>query len=194
MAGRRHPNSLFLAGVSAFAAAAWTGTLRADLAQSSPFLPANADAAGSQAGPSGPIELRGVMPTPQGTSYCIYDSAKKKDVWVGLNEKGNEFVVRSADATTDSVTVDYQGRSLHLVLRTAKVASSGPQGTAPGAVPGGFQGRNPAVLNPTPADEQRRLDAVAQEVRRRRQEREKASQDAQSGQGPGGAPPAVPNR
>jgi hypothetical protein len=176
----------------ALLACACAGRLRADLASSSPFLPANAAAAGAVAGPSGPIELRGVMSTSAGASYCIYDTAKRKDVWVGLNEAGHDFVVKSADPSTDSVMVDYQGRGLKLMLRTAKVT---PMGTAaPGAPVSTPAVASTVVLNPSPADEQRRLDAVTQEVRRRRMERERSAQDAQAGQGPGGAPPPVPNR
>jgi hypothetical protein len=164
----------------------------AELAASSPFLPPNLTGSDAPAGgPSGPVELRGIMATSEGSAYCIYDSTKKTSTWVGLNEKGNEFVVRSADAAGDSITVDYQGRNLRLVLRTAKVASLGnlPSGGPPG---------NPAltssvVFNPTPADEQKRLDAVAAEVRRRRLEREKAFQaSANGGVGPGA--PSPPNR
>jgi hypothetical protein len=165
------------------------GTLRADLASSSPFLPANAAAAGAAAGPAGPIELRGVMSTPGGTAFCIYDTAKKKGVWVGLNETGHDFLVKSADSAADSVSVQYQGRTLSLTLRTPKVASAGPA-SMPTVVPPGGPGGPPVALNPSPADEQKRLDAVAQEVRRRKQEREKAVMDAQNGV----APPMVPNR
>ncbi len=162
---------------------AGAATARADLAATSPFLPANAAALGSAAGPSGPIELRGVMSMPEGPAFCIYDVAKKKAVWVGLNEAGHEFTVKSSDPASDSVSVDYQGRPMKLTLRTAKVSSAGsPAVAAPSAV------ASSVVVNPSPADEQKRLDAVAQEVRRRRQEREKAMQD------PNAAPPAVPNR
>ena len=66
------------------------------------------------------------MSTSQGVAYCIYDTARKTSAWVGLNETGNDFVVKAADPAGDSVTVDFQGRSLQLVLRTAKVASAGP--------------------------------------------------------------------
>jgi hypothetical protein len=189
--GMRRQISAFLAVVSACVAAGWTGVLRADLAQSSPFLPANSAAAGAQSGPAGPIELRGIMSTPQGAAYCIYDTAKKTSAWVGMNEGGNDFVVKSADPASDSVMVDYQGRSLRLVLRTAKVASAGAGG--PSVAPAAPAGVPPAVvLNPTPADEQRRLEAVAQEVRRRRMERERAAQGGVLA--PGSTPPSVPNR
>ena len=135
--GMRLPTRWIWANAAALAAFAWAGPLRADLAASSPFLPANAAASGALAGPSGPIELRGVMATSEGASFCIYDTAKKKDFWVGLNETGHDFVVKAADSASDSVTVDYQGRSLHLVLHTAKVASSGSASAGPPDVRGG---------------------------------------------------------
>jgi len=168
----------------AAAMAVTAAALRADLAPTSPFLPAGAAGlAAGAGGPSGPIELRGIMGGPDGTAFCIYDTAKKKDIWVGLNETGHDFVVKSADASRDSVTVAYQGRLMKLDLHTSKVAAA-----AAAANPGA----SAAVTNPSPADEQRRLDAVAQEVRRRRAERERAAGEA-PGQGVPGAPggPAV---
>jgi hypothetical protein len=191
--GTCHPSRRILAILSALGAVGWAGFLRADLAPSSPFLPPNSATAGAQAGPSGPVELRGIMSTSQGAAYCIYDTAKRTSAWVGLNEGGNDFVVKSADPNSDSVTVEFQGRSLRLVLRTAKVSSSGAGAGAAG--PPGVQTAvaSSVVLNPTPADEQKRLEAVAQEVRRRRMERERAAQASQD-RGPGSVPPPVPNR
>jgi len=193
--GTRHPFLTFRMLLSASAALGCAALVRADLAPSSPFLPANSTAAGgAQAGPAGPVELRGIMSTAQGVAYCIYDTAKKTSAWVGLNEAGNDFVVKSADPSNDSVLVDFQGRSLRLVLRTAKVATAGASGGpgGPPSMPGAMS--SPVVLNPNPADEQKRLDAVAQEVRRRRMEREKAVQATQGGGPvPGNMPPPSPN-
>ncbi len=194
--GTPHPFRTFLTLLSASAALGCAGLARGDLAPTSPFLPANSTmAGGAQAGPAGPVELRGIMSTAQGVAYCIYDTAKKTSEWVGLNEAGNDFVVKSADPANDAVTVDFQGRSLRLVLRTSKVASAGAAGGpgGPSAMPGASA---PVVLNPNPADEQRRLDAVAQEVRRRRMEREKAVQATQGGPQPmgGNGPVPSPNR
>jgi hypothetical protein len=163
------------------------GGLRADLAPSSPFLPRNSAGAAAQGGPAGPIELRGVMATSQGTAYCIFDTVKKTSTWVGMNESGYDFVVKSADAGGENVTVDFKGQTLRLALRTSKV-SSAPAVAAGSA--GALAAAPPPVLNPTPADEQRRLDAVATEVRRRKMERERAIQDAQNS----GVQPSVPNR
>lgn len=183
--GPMHTSSGTGALLSALAAAAISVLARADLAPASPFLPANAQAADAAAGPSGPIELRGVMAMQDGTAYCIYDVAKKRSMWVGMNEEGHDFVVKSADSTGEGVTVNYQGRVLRLTLHKAKVASSGPS-PGPQANPTAIS--STVVLNPSPADEQKRLDAVAQEVRRRRMEREKAAQ------GPGVPPTSIPNR
>lgn len=186
----RHPHFASCAMLAAIAAG--PAAARADLAQASPFLPANvADSAAK--GAAGPVELRGVMSTTQGTEYCIYDTVRKTSAWVGLNESGNGYVVKSADPGGDSVTVDFQGRTMRLVLRTAKVASAGS------AVPmqAGMAGNPSAVtqsvvLNPSAADEQRRLNAVAAEVRRRQQERLKAAQAA--GNAPAGPAPGALNR
>jgi hypothetical protein len=183
--GMRHTSRGFWAVVPALAAMGLPGALRGDLAPASPFLPPNTAAAGAAAGPSSPIELRGLMPTPNGLAFCIFDTAKKKSVWIGMNETGHDFVVRSANPESDSISVDYQGKSMKLTLKTAKVDSAGAANAgAPAPIPGV---PNRVALNPNPADEQKRLDAVAQEVRRRRQEREKAAQEAQNGQ-----PPATP--
>jgi len=190
--GMRHPTRSVVVKTAAIAAFAWACTLRADLALASPFLPTGAAAAAAaKGGPSDPIELRGVMALADGTSYCIRDTAKKKDFWVGLNESGHDFVVKSAEPDGESVTVDYQGRSMRLEFHTSKVESSGPATAVMAGPRGGPPGNplaNTVVVNPTPADEQRRLEAVAQEVRRRRLERERALQ-AQNGQNPAPAPP-----
>jgi len=180
--GMQHPSGMSWSVLAA--AFVLAAPLRADLAETSPFLPGNADVTAAAAGPAGPLELRGVMSTQDGLAYCIYESAKKKDVWVGVNETGHDFVVKSADSSSDSVSVQYQGRSVKLTLRTAKVASAAP------AAAGGAGAINQVALNPSPADEQKRLDAVAQEVRRRKQEREKAVLDSQNGV----TSPPAPNR
>lgn len=158
---------------------ALSGTARAQLAASSPFLPAAA--AGATAVSEGaPIELRGVMETRSGMSFCIFDPAKKVSVWVGIDEKDHDFVVKSYDATNETVAVTHGGRTLTLAMRAMKVASSG-QAAAPAPLPAPGMPNVPTpvtqsvVVNPTPADEARRLEAVAAEVRRRRALREQAS-------------------
>ncbi len=123
MGMKRH---LHLATALVLAASAAVAA-QAELAQTSPFLPPGVTGSGAQGGgPSGPIELRGIMATSQGTAYCIYDVVKKTSTWVGLNEPGYDFTVKSADVPGESVMVDFRGSPVKLVLRTAKVASAGP--------------------------------------------------------------------
>jgi hypothetical protein len=93
--------------------------------------------------------------------------------------------VKTANMSDESALVTYQGRTLQLALHTAKVVSAG---AAPTGAP--VQAGQPAATGaPATQDEQKRLDAVAAEVRRRRLEREKAF-NAQGN----GTPPAPPNR
>lgn len=140
--------------------------------------------------------------------FSIYDSSNRMSAWSRLNEPGHGFVVRSHDPARDTVTVDHQGRTLTLALRTAKVAAApvyqpqpamanqtGPQNQG---VPQPIGG--PVVLNPSPADEQARLEAIAAEVNRRRMIRQQALQASRqaAGQpqqgGPSRLPPGMQNQ
>ena len=131
------------------------------------------------------------MAAGDGYMFSIYDSTNKNSAWIRLNQTGNPFVVRSHDETRDSVTVEHQGRTLTLALRTAKVASAPinqPQPVQPNGGPAAPQPiGGPVVLNPSPADEQRRLEAIAAEVNRRRMIRQQALQASRQA-GPGNQP------
>jgi hypothetical protein len=167
---------LAVAGLSLLPAA----RARAQLVDTSPFLAPGA-AAGPNGGPdSATLELRGIMSTPAGTRYCIYDPVRKAGAWVGLNERGNTFMIKSADLAHQAVTVQSEGRTLRLTLRAAKVAALG---AAPGAppVPGVSAPNAAAGPKPSPTDEAARLAAVADAVRARRQMREQAAQGADQG-------------
>ncbi|HEY3757808.1 MAG TPA: hypothetical protein VGL42_16760 [Opitutaceae bacterium] len=146
------------AGVSAAAARAQ--------ADRSPFLPPSAPEAnaGQMSGPNG-IELRGIMSTTDGVKYNIYNPAKKGSVWLGVNEPGDGFVIKSGDLDRDSVTVEANGQRFTLSMKQVKTNAGAFGGLPPGGV----------VLRPTPADEAARLQAVADEVRRRRLLREQAA-------------------
>jgi hypothetical protein len=121
------------------------------LARVSPFLPlasaANSDAPSQEA----QIELRGIMTSGGSTLFNIYDATLRQSAWTRLDEMGNGFVVRSYDPARDVVTVDYQGRTLALALRIAKVAAA----TQPI--------EKSVVLNPAPFDEQQQRLAFARE-------------------------------
>lgn len=164
----------------------------AQLAANSPFLPP------PTGGPAAPtagatLEFVGYIETPEGIQYRLYDPAKKTGTWVKLNERNPDLDVRvkQHDGNHNTLTVEHQGRTLTLAERESKVLSSGnavqpmplpapvPVAAAmPAAV------TQPVVVNPTPADEQRRLEAVAAEVARRRALREQASQQMNQGGAP----------
>ena len=144
----------------------------AELAASSPFLPPQ----GQMAAPTSaaPLEFRGISTEGENTRFSIFDPTKKSGTWVALNDSSNEFTVKKYDADSDTVTVDYQGRSLTLAMRTPKVASLGNAMAPPPApmpIPGPMQ-VNPVTRNvlavPTPASEAARLADWQAEIQRRR--------------------------
>ena len=173
----RHPLCIAL-GLTSLLCCVATG---ADLASTSPFVGAGAGAtgAGGAGAPGGPIELRGEMLVEGQESFCIYDSAKKSGTWVQLNEGGHDFVVKKHDVAHDTVTVVYQGRTMLLALKEAKVGSAGP------AVAPTLHGQPTVVQGiigqQVPADDAQKIQAIAAEVARRRmlreQDMQKATQD-----------------
>jgi hypothetical protein len=170
----------------------FSASAQGGLTTESPFLPAGAPA--GAATENAGLEFRGVMGTNQGPVFLIVDPTgpTKKSAWVKLNENGHDFSVKNYDTQSDTVSVDYRGRLLSLSLAKSKVGSSGvPMPPSAGTGPGGQPPSgpiSPVVLNPTAADETRRLEAVTQEVLRRRQLRQQAAA------APGGPPvPPSPN-
>ena len=152
------------------------------LAGTSPFLPPAGAAGNGAKAPDTPIELRGIVTDSGSTMFSIYDPAHHSASWAKVNEIGHDFIVRSYDPAKDTVTVDYAGSTITLTLHTAKVVSA--PATAPPPQAGAASPSHPAtqpvggpvVLNPTPSDEQRRLEAIAAEVNRRRMLRQQALQ------------------
>ncbi|MCE2862218.1 MAG: hypothetical protein LW690_07185 [Opitutaceae bacterium] len=169
----------------------------------SPFSPpaAAAPAAAAAATPDG-LEFRGNIDLGDGVQFRLFDPAKKNGVWLRLNQRNEEFdvVARRYDEEQKALTIEHRGRSITLSMRVAKVVSGGapaqppPPVPAPGAPPPAVNVApavtQTVVVNPTPADEQRRLEAVAAEVARRRALREQAAQQVNQGVAP--TPPATP--
>ena len=186
------PDSLRSLAVGGFALL-WTGALVAQAPSASPFMPPASAAAAAAPATAAPIQYRGFSETSDGVKFRLVDAAKKTGTWVKLNEHDTTFDVTVKQSAPDfsTVVVLHQGRTLTLALPQSKVSSSGSamQNMAPPPPP---QMTNvpPAVtqavvVNPTPADEQRRLEAVASEVARRRALREQASQQVNT-------PPSMP--
>lgn len=167
----------------------------AQLIPKSPFMPApGAGAANPTAGAS--LEYRGYVEMGNGREFILRDPAKKTRVWLRLNEHDKDFgvTVKQYDVGNETVTVEHQGRTFTLAEPKSKVVSSGSAAHAmpppmPSTVPAAVT--QAVVLNPTPADETNRLNAVAAEVSRRRALREQAAQQVQ-GAAPQIAVPAMP--
>lgn len=128
---------------------------RADtpLAPVSPFLPPDS-ASATAAAENTPLELRGILVDGGGYRFSIYDPTRHTGQWVRLNEPGHDFTVRTHDVARDTITLDFQGRTLTLPLHAAKVvgvavteptpsgprALNGPPGTGPSPQPGTPEG------------------------------------------------------
>ena len=173
-----------------FAGLLLCGTVQAvdlqNLVQASPFGAVTPGPAANQ--PSAGLEFRGVFMDKGEYFFSLNETATHKGLWVGLNESGNPFTVRTYDVGSETVTVDYQGRSLTLTLKRAKIIASTPvvipsPGAAPATVAGGVpgataQGQPVATLVPDAA--------IAEEIRRRRAMRQQTA--------PAGSPPAAPEK
>jgi hypothetical protein len=189
------PRDLPLYCLAALGAALVAGVpATAQLATKSPFQPAGA-ATGSAPTAGAPLEYRGYLETGGAKQFRVHDPARKAGTWVKLNELNAEFGVtaKKYDSEERTLTVEYQGKTVTLAERQAKVVSSGAAAQAmpppvPSTVPTAVT--QAVVLNPTPADEQRRLDAVAAEVQRRRALREQAAQQVGQATPPPAAVPA----
>jgi hypothetical protein len=183
---RISPSPLMLVGIALLMA----GSAAGQLVSKSPFLPPQAASAGPSA--SAPLQFLGYLDTRDGRMFRIHDPAKKTSTWAKLNEKQPDFdvVVKQHDDSQNTLVIEHQGKTLTLAQRQAKIVSSGsaaqaiPPPTIPVASNVPTAVTQAVVLNPTPADEQRRLEAVAAEVARRRALREQATQQINQGQAP----------
>lgn len=162
--------SVVLAGCGVLSPSMWAQ----NISTVSPFLPRGSAGAGV-ATPNSPIELRGIMAASEGTLFGLFDPVQKKGGWVKLNEAGRDFLVRTYDAANDAVTVEYQGRTLNLALKSAKIETMSAV-----ALAGPPRPATSPQVGPTPsADDAKRVEAVAAEVARRRQARQAALQQQQ---------------
>lgn len=179
-----------------------TGSAWAQLSASSPFLPPQAPGAAGPAQPA-PLEFAGYLTTAEGMKYVVRDPSKKISSFLRLNESDPNLgvVVKQHDMSQNTLTIEYQGKPLTLEVRKAKIISSGnpammmpqpmpmPQPVTANVAPAVTQ---TVVVNPSPADEQKRLEAVAAEVARRRALREQAGQPGAPGTPPVAIPAAPP--
>ncbi|HVU17470.1 MAG TPA: hypothetical protein VHD32_11125 [Candidatus Didemnitutus sp.] len=163
------------------------------LLNNSPFAPLGPGAA---AGGDKSVEFRGhYFDSEKGsTIFSIYDTATQRSAWVGMNETGHPFVVRSYNASNDTVTVELNGHNVNLGLKLATVQlAAAPKPVAPAAQPAenGPQRGGRWMQNVMGADgrpDPKRMEAFIEEMRRRRAQRMQSFGAQNPGEGGTGAP------
>jgi hypothetical protein len=153
-----------------------------ELTPNSPFAPPSSNADTNAPPINSPLELHGILSTPDGYKFNLCDQAGHVNVWIGLNATGQPFVVRSHDVAHSRVTVEYEGRELTLTLAQAKITPVSMQQQAMsmpqmGGMPPQMQ---PGSVSASPQDERMRLERIADEIRRRRAMRAAAQQQGES--------------
>jgi hypothetical protein len=171
---------------------AGTNARAVQLTPDSPFAPPpnpNGDTGATTA--NSPLELHGILATPEGYRFNLCDPSGHINVWIGLNAAGQPFVVRTHDVAHRRVTVEYQGRELTLSLAEPKITPMSMQQPMPMMQPQlmGQLPMPPGAANAGPQNVQRRLELIAEEIRRRRALR--ANMQAQQFP-PGAQVPAYP--
>lgn len=142
------------------------------LVANSPFAPA-ASGGASAANDSQPLEFRGVFMDQGELFFSIYNPAAKNSTWIGLNEAGYDFTVRSFDSAAQTITAEFKGRTLTLGLRKAPVVATAPDPTLPTVI--GAPPPAPAVAATPSGEEAKRLANLAAEIRRRRAMRQQVA-------------------
>ena len=163
-----HPSSIWLTfGLSLGTLSASAAISLDGLTSNSPFLQRASPTAQPTSSETAAIEFRGVISSHDGTLFGLYDRTRNQGAWVRQNERSGDFNVLAYDAANAVVTVDYQGQKLSLALSSSKVETAAPSlittiAAAPLAAPA-----TASVNGANPAD-QRKLESIAAEVRRRR--------------------------
>jgi hypothetical protein len=149
--------------VLALASVAGVSARAVELTSTSPFLAPNNNADTNDTPVNSPLELHGILATPDGYKFNLCDPSGHINVWIGLNAAGQPFVVRTHDVAHSRVTVEYQGRQITLSLAQPKIT---PMAMQQQIMPMSQQMMQPGGVGP--ADESQRLQRIAEEIRRRR--------------------------
>ncbi|HEY4299346.1 MAG TPA: hypothetical protein VGM73_00645 [Candidatus Didemnitutus sp.] len=165
----------------------------ASLLSNSPFAPIGPGAA---SGGDKSVEFRGMFTDDKRNTYfSILDVGTQKSAWVGMNETGHPFVVRSYNAANDTLTVELGGHNVNLSLKHAAVqlAAATVRPAMPAPTPG--EGGPPRggrwmqnVMGSDGRPDPKRMEAFIEEMRRRRAQRMQSF--AAQNPGEGGAPNA----
>lgn len=128
------------------------------------------------------LELRGVVREKDAYMLNIYDTQTKKSVWMRVGEAEATLTIRSYDKKNEVAVIEMGGRNLSLALKTAKqgasVASSSSLVTSVAAQ---LQVKAQAMAaTAPPQSEVLRMEQLSQEVRLRREQRQKTTVTAET--------------
>ncbi|MBW8781152.1 MAG: hypothetical protein JF599_04590 [Verrucomicrobia bacterium] len=169
------PSTLFFfAGLLLAGSASLEAASLDELVKDSPFLPKGADAIVAPT-ENAVVEFRGMITTKEGVLFGLYDRTKQTGSWVRQGDKSTDFVVNAYDAGNDTLSFEYQGQKFNLTLASSRINTAAP--SAPPSVPSPTGGTN-VVATPGRGDDQRKLESIAAEVRRRRALRQGAGAGA----------------
>ncbi|MDR1789243.1 MAG: hypothetical protein LBR12_02630 [Opitutaceae bacterium] len=167
------------------------------LREDTPFLPRDQAGAGAAA-EDAVLEFRGMMTTPAGTYFGLFDKTSREVAWVRQGETGGNFTVSHYDAENDTIAVEHGGRKTNLTLATAVIAVAKPTAPATRPAAGAGQVLNGGLLRQGQAaagqrgggTDAARLQAIADEMRALRARRLEqfggsASQSSQRNSGQG---------
>lgn len=162
---------LRLAGAATPAVGATPPDKMSGLLSNSPFGTGKAGALSTNASGEA-FEFRAVLEEGGSKFFSIYETSTRKSNWVELNDPVNGFSVKTYDAAKESITLDYQGRSLTLAIKRAPAVAQVMQPQPPQLQPG-TNGGMPTIANPATsgvptAIDQQRIQQIQEEIRRRR--------------------------
>ncbi|GAB5562494.1 MAG: hypothetical protein SynsKO_41410 [Synoicihabitans sp.] len=147
----------------------------------SPFMPKveTVQEAAPEVVENAEYQFCGVFGDGEDKRFLIFNVSSNRSSWLRLSQEGpDELFVDAYDAEQGTVNIRQGGRALTLGLQAATINGSAPRTVVAAPVPlaGNTTDLETTVrVNPTPADERRRLEAVAAEVRRRRAARAAAA-------------------
>lgn len=182
-----------LAVVFALVAKAAGGTIDLQtLIDNPPFGKAPEGGAAAETDPQA-IEFRGYI-VDQGVRYfSLYDPTEQKSYWVGEKDAGR-LAIKSFDADDGALIIEQGGKSVRLKLKMATISSNPIVPVAmPSNVRVGRMGANLGNRTAAPVDP-KRLEAIAAEVARRRQQRLQQLQQQPQAQAGGATSAPAPAR
>jgi hypothetical protein len=166
------------------------------LVDRSPFAPPGQGGEVAAAEPQGTWEFRGMATDADGTAYSLFDSSTNKGRWVRAEDAESPVQIKGFDSASNMLDIEQDGRPLRLALKRAVIQAGQAVGEmAPPAQASdqrgsiGRRGAQSQAAKPDPAAQQKRLEAVAEAVRRTRELRQAAAKARQNGQ-----PVVVPAR